>query len=173
MVNTDETPGAPGTVSGTLRPIEADETRELAERFNRLFEACDGRPHPNIGLGVGYRAFVEATESEAAPVGEKFYDLVQDGRRSELPHALRPPCTGPDVLCLEVEPLRVICNAQGEKHIRPLIIQSLLAGVFRSAAQGVCFERDGASLVVALALSAGDLRALHLHLDARNAAFGF
>lgn len=160
---------------GAPARIAFDEANELDAKFSRIFLGCGGRAHPDLALGIGYRGHAAAETAAAASVGETFYSAMVASRDewSALPRCQRPPRRGSDVLHLFIEPEMVVHPPQGAPVTKRLRVNALFVGVWHPHPMGLCFERDGTSLVVAFEMSARDLRALHLRLDERNAAFGF
>jgi hypothetical protein len=151
---------------------------ELSAHFNK--PDCWGRAngYPDIKAGVGYQVGALIDTADAAAVFGEFWsktwkaavDAGELGGGIAGPRAPRP---GPDVLTLCIESPMPFTTPLGEQSKFNSASMQELVGSLRPHPSGAMLVRHGFALVLQFDMSVGDLRALHLHLDERNAAFGF
>jgi hypothetical protein len=151
---------------------------ELSAHFNRANAFGNVTEHPDLASGVGYQVGALIDTADAAAVFGEFWSVtwkaaVDAGELRGGFGGARAPRLGPDVLMLCVESPMPYTAPTGEQSVFKAPWMQELVGTLRAHPLGVQLVRHDFALVLQFDMSVGDLRALHLHLEERNAAFGF
>lgn len=159
-------------------PMTPARAVELSAHFNRANGFGNVTEHPDLASGVGYQVGALVDTDEAAAVFGEFWSVtwkaaVDAGELRGGFGAARAPRLGPDVITLGIEAPMPYTAPTGEQSKFAAPFMQELVGTLRAHPLGAQLVHHGFALVLRFDMSAGDLRALHLHLDARNADFGF
>ncbi len=151
---------------------------ELSAHFNK--PDCWGRAngYPDLATGVGYQVAALIDTDEAAAVFGEFWSVTWKAAvdAGELRGGIagpRAPRLGPDVITLCIEAPMPFTTPLGEQSKFTSASMQQQVGALRPHPLGVQLVRHGFALVLQFDMSADDLCAIHLHLEERNAAFGF